>query len=178
MLYIHSYNWVNCVTNSLSCLSFFLFVSVLPSGLVQSYAKPTMKLLVLLSVLWAVVYTQTFPYVSFMGQTLANHSYVTLSVVGDEGSHTVQCNTDLSTCCSGAQGPHRGDWYFPDENRLPFAGNAFEIRRDQGVDLVVEGEGSLTQGVYRCDIPTIAFHGDDDISVRDTVYVGLYSEGV
>ena len=27
--------------------------------------------------------------------------------------------TDLRTCCSGAQGAHRGDWYFPDGTRLP-----------------------------------------------------------
>ncbi|CAI8028828.1 hypothetical protein GBAR_LOCUS16382, partial [Geodia barretti] len=33
---------------------------------------------------WSVgeVYCQTFPYVSFMSQTLANHSYVDLSIVG------------------------------------------------------------------------------------------------
>ena len=49
--------------------------------------------------------------VSFMGQTLANHSYVDLSTVESEpdGSDSVQCHTDLSPCCSGRQGPHRGD---------------------------------------------------------------------
>ena len=30
-------------------------------------------------------------------------------------------------------------------------------------------------GIYRCDIPTNAVHDDDDTSVRDTVYVGLYT---
>ena len=29
-------------------------------------------------------------------------------------------------------------------------------------------------GIYRCDIPTNDVHDSDDISVRDTVYVGLY----
>ena len=45
-------------------------------------------------------------------------------IVGDEtsGSDSVQCLTDLSTCCSGNEGPHRGDWYFPDGIRLPFTG--------------------------------------------------------
>ena len=62
---------------------------------------------------------QTFPYVSFMGQTLVNHSYVDLSTVGH--SNSVQCHTDLS------------------------------------------------------NIPTSAVHDDNDISVRETVYVGLYS---
>ena len=65
------------------------------------------------------VHSQTFPYVSFMDQTLANHSYVDLSLVGDH-TDNVQCHTDLSTCCTGVQGVHRGDWYFPNGNRLGF----------------------------------------------------------
>ena len=60
---------------------------------------------------------QTFPYVSFMDQALANHSYVDISQVGT-GSDAVYCHTDLSTCCSPSQGPHRGDWYFPNGDRL------------------------------------------------------------
>ena len=73
----------------------------------------------LLLLLWSLVEVhsqQTFPYVSFMSQTLANHSYVDISQVGNDGSgsDSVQCITDLATCCSGGQGIHRGDWYFPD----------------------------------------------------------------
>ena len=70
---------------------------------------------------WSVgeVYCQTFPHVSFMGQTLANHSYVNLS-----GSDGVQCRTDLYKCCRGHDGPHRGDLYFPDGDRLPFSGRS------------------------------------------------------
>ena len=72
----------------------------------------TLVLLVLLGLFWSLVYCQTFPYVSFMAQTLANHSFVDLSLVGrpdiDGGGEGVQCITDLRTCCSGDQGPHRG----------------------------------------------------------------------
>ena len=52
------------------------------------------------------VHCQTFPYVSFMGQTLVNHSYVDLSTVGSasDNSDSVVCHTDLITCCSGGQG--------------------------------------------------------------------------
>ena len=87
--------------------------------------------LLLLSVCLAELHCQTtFPYVSFMGQTLANHSYVDLSLVRDyyDGSDSVQCHTDLSSC-SGAQGPHRGDWYYPDRLRVQFPGveNIHEI---------------------------------------------------
>ena len=43
-----------------------------------------LAVVVSLSLLWCLVEgnSQTFPYVSFMGQTLANHSYVDLSLVG------------------------------------------------------------------------------------------------
>ena len=56
-----------------------------------------------LNLLWCLVEvnSQTFPYVSFLGQTLANHSYVNFSLVGplSNGSDSVQCHTDLTTCC-------------------------------------------------------------------------------
>ena len=92
-----------------------------------------LAVLLLLGLFWSLVYCQTFPYVSFRGQTLPNHSYVDLSQVGDDpsGSDGVQCITDLTTCCANTDGPHRGDWYFPDGTRLPFAGltvDTFEVR--------------------------------------------------
>ena len=139
------------------------------------------RCVLLLSLLWSLVEVssqQTFPYVSFMGQTLANHSYVDLSLVGDDasGSDSVQCHTDLSTCCSSNDGNHRGDWYFPNGNRLPFAGDGdiFEQRVAQRVDIRRKNSGTSPVGIYRCDIPTNAIYDDNDISVRDTVYVGLY----
>ena len=113
-----------------------------------------------------VVHCHTFPYVSFMGQTLVNHSYVNLSTVG-YSSNCVQCYTDLNTCCSGSQGPHRGDWYFPDGTRLPFSGDMYEARGAQRVGLCRTNATGPT-GIYRCDIATNAVH-DTDISVRDTV---------
>ena len=132
------------------------------------------SLLLLLSFLVKVNSQQTFPYVSFMSQTLANHSYVDLSLVGDDpsGSNYVQCHTDLNPCCSGAQGPYRGDWYFPNGDRLPFAGGAdiFEYRVAQRVDLRRRNSATSPVGIFRCDIQTT-----DHISVRATVYVGLYT---
>ena len=137
---------------------------------------------------WSLVevHSQTFPYVFFMGQTLANHSYVDLSLVGrpdiPPGSQghgdSVKCHTDLTTCCSGSDGVHRGDWYFPDGTRLPFPQSTgiYESRESQRVDLHRNVDG-FTSGIYRCDIPTIAVH-DNDTSVRDRpVYVGLYDNG-
>ena len=118
---------------------------------------------------------QTFPYVSLMGETLANHSYVNLSLVGNDGSgsDSVQCHTDLNSCCSNAQGSHRGDWFFSNGTQLPFseANTAiYEHRGAQRVDLR-RSSGTTPTGIYRCDIQTDAVHD----SGGETVYVGLYT---
>ena len=138
-----------------------------------------LPVLLLLGSFWSLVYCQTFPYVSFMSQTLANHSYVDLSQVGrpELGGEGVQCITNLATCCRGVDGSHRGDWYFPNGTRLPFPGNGdmFESRDAQRVDLRRNTNANSPGGIYRCDIPTVAVYDATDISVRDTVYVGLYT---
>ena len=121
---------------------------------------------------------QTFPYVSFMGQTLADHSYVDISLVG-LGSDAVYCHTDLVTCCTAAQGSHRGDWYFPDGDRLDipsyYSGDIHEARTAQRVDIRRLKNVNRPTGIYRCDIPTVAAHHTTDNSVRASVYVGMYT---
>ena len=136
--------------------------------------------------LWSLVevHSQTFPYVSFgsMGQALADHSYVNISTVGSDGDNLdgVVCHTDLATCCSGGQGPHRGDWSFPNGTVLPSIGPDVPIALGRTDKIaVIRRTGGATgptgpTGIYRCDIPTIAVHGDTDIFVGETVYVGLY----
>ena len=132
--------------------------------------------LICLSIYFPLGSAQTFPYISFRGTT---HSFVNLSLVGNygDGSDNVRCHTDLGTCCSGSQGIHRGDWYFPNGTRLPFIGNGtvYEGRNAQVADLRHTSQGE--SGIYRCDIPTNAVHDTTNISVRDTVYVGLYING-
>ena len=125
-----------------------------------------------------------YPNVTFMGETLPNHAYVDLSLVGDDdsGSDSVQCHTDLGTCCTGTQGVHRGDWYPPgSEERLPFFyerdnHDNSEARRTQRVDLRRRNNADMPSGIYRCDIATIAVYYNDT-SVRESVYVGLYANG-
>jgi len=100
-------------------------------------------------------HSQTVPYVSFMGANLPNHSYVDLTLVGNalDGSDSVQCHTDLDTCCGSGQGADRGDWYFPNGDRLQFSGDIYEQRGAQRVDLHRRNNGD-TSGIYRCDIET------------------------
>ena len=95
----------------------------------------------------------------------------------DGSGESVGCLTDLTTCCSGEEGIHRGDWYFPNGTRLPFPQGTgiFEARYNQRVDLRRNYNYS-TSGIYCCVVPTIAVHDVNDTSVRDRpVYVGLFS---
>ena len=143
-----------------------------------------MKELLKLSLLCFMVSVscQIAPYVSFKGETLPDHSFVNLSLVGHDGSgnDSVQCHTDLSTCCRlGAGAVHIGDWYFPNETRLHFDdGDLTQYRDTQRVDLRRNNAVSSPSGIYRCDIATNALHDDNDlISARETVYVGIYATG-
>ena len=135
----------------------------------------TPLLLCLLSAL-VEVHSQTAPYITFKGNNIPNHSYVDLNTVGETiDTNTVQCHTDLGTCCSGAQGPDRGDWYFPDGNRLPFSGfvHVYEDRSDRLVYLRHRSSGGPS-GIYRCDIETIAVNNN---SGNVSLFVGLYTSG-
>ena len=132
-----------------------------------------------LCLLWSLVevHSQTeFPYLSFMGETLPNHSYVDLTEVGrpEDGGHSLECHTDLDTCCNG---PHKGDWYFPDGDRLDFSGDdgdIYEARDAQRVDIRRRNNHNSPSGIYRCDIPTDMVQ---DNGMKETVYAGLYATG-
>ena len=136
------------------------------------------SLLLLLLFLVEVHSQQTFPYVSFGLTALANNSYVDLSTVGSAGdnSDSVVCHSDLPTCCSAGQGIHRGNWSFPDGTVLPSIGPSVPIGLGRTAQIAIIRRTTATgpTGIYRCDIPMIAVHHVTDISVGETVYVGLY----
>ena len=119
------------------------------------------------------VQCDSYPCVTFMGQTLANHSSIDRSRLGDDENESLQCHTDLSTCCSSSQGAHRGDWYFPNDSIVPTSGGIYEKRVVQAVKLHRRESITLPSGVYRCKIPTTRIHENTDTSVRDTIYVEL-----
>ena len=130
------------------------------------------------------IHSETAPYITFMGGVLPNHSYMDLALVGDavNGSDNIQCQTDLVTCCSGDEGPNRGDWYAPGSqvgspDYLPFpprSSGVYQSRQPQRVDLRYAGVGGGTSGMYCCYIDTVAVHNQE---FRETVYVGVYSSG-
>ena len=145
---------------------------------------------VLLCLLWSLVevHSQTeYPYISFMGETLPNHTYVNLSLVGNSGSDSVQCHTDLETCCSYQQDNgtnrvhHRGNWHRPGSDmRLPYvyeSGDIYEEHRYRQTELHRRNNAISPTGIYRCFIPTNAVHDDNSQSVKAIVYLGLYTSG-
>ena len=121
--------------------------------------------LLLLCLLWSLVEVQSqteYPYISFRGTTLSNHSYVDFNEVGDRigsDNDSVQCHTDLSTCCRKQPNgiPGRGDWFAPgSDTRLPFGSEyqphlIYEDHQTQTVHLrrryLARNE---TFGIYLC----------------------------
>ena len=123
---------------------------------------------------------QTFPRLSFRDNiAVPNHGYVDLGMVGTSFTNSVQCHTDLVTCCRSDRGIHRGQWYFPDGELLQNKSGDHDVYEFEAVmrrhDLRRRKSATSPTGIYRCEIPTNAVHDDTDISVRATVYVGLYT---
>ena len=86
-------------------------------------------------------------------------------------------NKSIRTCCTGGQGPHRGNWSFPDGTVLPFIDGSVPIGLGRAAQrAVIRRTGGATgpTGIYRCRIATNAVHSDTDRSVGETLYVGLY----
>ena len=128
------------------------------------------------------VHSQTAPYLTVKGKNIPNNSYVDFNTVGpkieNQKPNTLQCKTDLNTCCTRTQGPDRGDWYLPNGNRLP-------IYNYNVIPVLSEGRGpqrvfvyyigrSGTSGIYRCDIETIAVNNN---SGNVSLFVGFYTSG-
>ena len=140
-------------------------------------------------VVWSLLYfmsqrfycqTQEYPHVSFNGMVLANHSYVNLLLVNNTESGSVQCHTDLISCCRIEQGIHRGDWFFPNGSVLGFSSSSDDDiveYRGQRVDIQRRNIGRAS-GIYHCSIATVASAPiNDDPGPPEHVYVGLYDSG-
>ena len=125
--------------------------------------------------------TQEYPHVSFNGMVLSNHSYVNLLLVNNTESGSIQCHTDLNGCCRDTNGPHRGDWFFPNGSVLGFRSDSdddiVELRGPQRVNIQRRNNGRAS-GIYHCSIATVAgVPSNNNDTVRDHVYVGLYDSG-
>ena len=140
--------------------------------------------LLLLCLLWALVEVQSqteYPYLTFRGNNLSNHSYVDITEVGNvksgDDSNTIQCHNDLVDCCADSQELPPGDWFTPSNTKLGRNGDIRQDRDGHGspggvVHLRRRNNANGPTGIYRCVIAT------NDDSDGETLYVGLYgSEG-
>ena len=107
---------------------------------------------------------------SFNNATYQNNSLVTLKDIG-ENNAALLCMTNLTACCrppynlSGSA----GNWYFPNETRVPSTDWNWDFHRTRGqmVVLMNRREGGV-EGIYWCDIP-------DSMNVKQTIYIGVYN---
>ena len=106
-------------------------------------------LCVLLCLLWSLVEVQSqteYPYLTFRGNYLPNHSYVDITQVGqDPHGDTVQCRTDLVTCCSDSQELPPGHWFAPGiDTRLSSPGRkGDDIYQDRDTQVGVQSTSDL-----------------------------------
>ena len=91
---------------------------------------------------------------------------MTLEEIG-EGVDALHCVTDQTACC---RAPYRvGNWYFPNETRVPSSGNQWDFHRTTGQSvLLLHRRRGGEDGIYSCVIP-------DAMNVSQTIYIGVYS---
>ena len=94
---------------------------------------------------------------------------MTLEGIG-EGDGALLCVTDQPACCrppyyNGAV----GNWYFPNETRVPSSGSQWNFHRTRGrMVLPLHRRRGGESGIYRCEIP-------DAMNNTQTMYIGVYS---
>ena len=95
---------------------------------------------------------------------------MTLEDISD-GDDALLCKTNLSACCRSPNA--RGNWFFPNETRVPSSGNwnnAFHRTRGEMVVPLHRRRGGV-DGIYRCEIP-------DSMEVTQTIYIGVYTASI
>ena len=107
------------------------------------------------------------------GVAIPNHGFAVLDNIG-EGRESLLCLTDQPACCRppftdpmGARA--LGNWFFPNETRVPSSGNQWDFHRTRGQMMVLlHRRRNGATGIYRCDIPD---QNEDHLNL----YVGVYT---
>ena len=141
-------------------------------------------------------------YLRYRGETLPSDSFVDSDDVLNIGSPDIaptnrnpgsngaalECITDLVDCCgtepdtpSGIMPTERGDWFFPDGNRIEFSNGGARFLANRGPNEVINGQqfnGSVRlyrrfsdvpgRGRFRCELPSAA-----NPSVNQILYVNI-----
>ena len=93
-----------------------------------------------------------------------------LEDIGDSNDTVLLCVTNLTACCQPPySGGAIGNWYFPNETRVPSSGVQWDFHRTRGQMVVrMHHRRGGVEGIYRCEIP-------DTLGLIQTLYIGVYS---
>ena len=104
---------------------------------------------------------------SLSGITYWNNSIVALEDIGDRDA--LLCMTNLTACCRHSYSGIIGNWYFPNESRVPGSGAQWDFYRTRGQMVVrMHRRRGGVEGIYRCEIT-------DAFDFIQTIYIGVYS---
>ncbi len=103
--------------------------------------------------------------VEYQNHSIANADDINTN--SDSDNTTLQCRTDNPDCCSSSTG---GYWYLPSGSsvRTYSRYGVYQSKSSRAVYLH-RTSSSVTEGLYRCEIPTSGTHGDIGVA-----YVGVY----
>ena len=96
---------------------------------------------------------------------IPDHGLVFLDDVGEHNTQSLLCLTNQTNCCD-----HRsiGEWYFPNETKVPNFDDPWEFYTSRGPSVVrLHRRTGGVIGIYHCKIPRQ--------EVVNTLYVGLYT---
>ncbi len=101
-----------------------------------------------------------------------NHSIVFADYINtnnDSDSTALQCRTDNPDCCSSST---EGYWYIPSGSYVrTYSRYGVYQSKSSGAVYLHRTSSSVTEGLYRCEIPTSGTHGDIEVA-----YVGVYRQ--
>ena len=116
----------------------------------------------------------TFPYITFMGQSLPSNSYVSFSRLelgGFNNGNGIICHINDSNCCSDSL----AKWIFPNGSDVEQDGVLESIRLSNRVELHRGAvSGNILSGVYQC---RIVINGQTTGTANIGLYVDSLSEG-
>ena len=115
----------------------------------------------------------SFPATVLRGIPYKNNSNVTLEDIG-EGDNALLCITNYTACCrrpytSSINRTALGNWYFPNETRVPSSNKQWDFHRTRGQMMVrLQRRRGGEEGIYCCVIPVT-------MNVTQTKCIGVYS---
>ena len=93
-----------------------------------------------------------------------------LENIGEGDDDALLCITNYTACCRPPYtgGPALGNWFFPNETRVPSDGKWDLYRTRDQMMIRLNRRRSGEEGIYHCQIP-------DTMNVTQTLYIGVYS---